>query len=236
VDSAKSANNSQVMHIEEDRAMVVAHGRPLRPTVSGPVGEFEGQASTALFVYIIYYQKDTTLRLGGRRRAPSELCAFFLPPENQGSAAWCRRVSPFYPHIDLEKVRFAQWPVLVHTLDERARFSHTARPSSVTPTGWHTQPLLSARRIREVHGRVQWYDPVSQQGRLTTADGRSFSFGVTDSTTSIQGGDVVRFGIVDEHGRQRAAEVEIVQRCVDYLSDQQHQLLDQFHSTVSIQP
>ena len=87
-----------------------------------------------------------------------------------------------------------------------------------------------------MHGRVQWYDPASHEGRLTTADGQSFPFGITDPTDSIQGGDVVRFRAVEQDGRQRAADVEIVQSCVDYLSHQQRPLLDQFHSTVSIQP
>lgn len=85
-------------------------------------------------------------------------------------------------------------------------------------------------------GRVQWYDLASQRGRLTTSAGRSLPFRLAESVGNIQGGDIVGFRVQSDGGQVQAVGLRIIQTCVDYLNDQERGLVNQFHSTVAIQP
>ncbi len=83
-------------------------------------------------------------------------------------------------------------------------------------------------------GLVRWYDPVSRSGRLATPEGKSFSFTLPESAGDLHGGDLVAFELTPANG-DRAVDVHVTQSGADYLNDQQRELVNEFHSLVTIQ-
>jgi cold shock CspA family protein len=86
----------------------------------------------------------------------------------------------------------------------------------------------------ENKGKVLWYVPRDGRGLLRSTHGTDLPFILPDASLDLHGGDVVAFRIVGDNGDTYAADLRLVERCIDHLLNRHHALAHLFHATINL--